>query len=193
MAVISAVQCPVAVALLLLLLCIIMRDSVVRLLVLRILVSLVVPFCDRLWYSETDVVSEYSYDHAHCRLLYLYDIIFYPCAVRCYRLWKRFYNHNSWFLDTYHSVIDWCPFSAGLQVVLGHRGRRVVSFGIRAKVRGWALRHTKWRLTWYQSFGSIDRTIVWESVLVIWLYIIYNKRVAHTHTIVGYSFFLASG
>ena len=47
MAVISAVQCPVAVALLLLL-CIIMRDSVVRLLVLEILVSLVVPFCDRL-------------------------------------------------------------------------------------------------------------------------------------------------
>ena len=114
---------------------VIMRDSVVRLLVLEILVSLVVLFCDRLWYSETDVVSEYSYDHAHCRLLYLYDIIFYPCAVRCYRLWKRFYNHNSWFLDTYHSVIDWCPFSAGLQVVLGHRGRRVVSFGIRALVR----------------------------------------------------------
>lgn len=85
MDVISDVECPIAVALFIITMNVIMRDTVVRLFVLRVLVSFVVPFCDYLWCTETDIVYEYSYDHAHCRLLYLCDIIFYPCAVRCFR------------------------------------------------------------------------------------------------------------
>lgn len=87
-AVVSTLQCSVAVALFIINMYVIMNESVVRLFVLRVLVSFIVPFSDHLWYPKTNVVSEYNYDHAHYRLLYLCDIIIYPCAVRCFKFWK---------------------------------------------------------------------------------------------------------
>ena len=66
---------------------IIMRDSVVRLYVLRILLTGVSTMWSTviLWL----VISWVCFDHVHCRLFVSsLIIIFYHCAVRYYRLWK---------------------------------------------------------------------------------------------------------